>query len=198
MNSLQQGLIYNNTKEHNMMKLRKNNTCNLGNRELENVYEGMTNRDINEENEKLTNKLIDLERSYNEQLRIYKSNYNEYLDSYRKTGVRDENLWSRVFESNNKLKEISNEIIVESETINETNNPVYKNLEENREKIIKESKILDVDREKLLDLHTENRRLVAEYNEKMEDIKGKYYRYMAYTVGAVTLGTIAYYKVLSS
>jgi hypothetical protein len=93
---------------------------------------------------------------------------------------------------------LSQKILVNSENIDKTNEPVYNNLEDNRKVILSESKKLDNERIKLLKLKKEHETLIGKYNENVIDISSKYYRYMAYTIGAATLGSIAFYKMVSS
>ena len=193
MNSLQQGIIYNKKMNVNKYVIERKNKYNLGD-----ICEGMTTQAINKENEDLTSELLDLKNEYNEELVKYKSKYNEYLTYYKENKESNTILLGEVSSINDKLKKLSNEILIASGKIDDSSDILYPTLNNNRKVIINESKILEKDRSKLIELQSDITKMRNEYNENMEDITGKSFRYMAYTIGAVALGSIAYYKVISS
>jgi uncharacterized protein YukE len=198
MNSLEQGLKYQN--QYYRKKQQLNNRLHMisNSNNLETFYEGMTNMEIQNEYDKMTEDINTIQNKYDNELENYKKLYSEYITKLTETSIEDEDLVEKVYISNTKLIGLTEQLLEKGKEIELINEPVYSNLENNRKVILKEARKLQKQRDLLVKEQKENNTLIGKYITNTVDIRSKYYNYMAYTIGAVSLSMIALYKLTNN
>ena len=109
--------------------------------------------------------------------------------------TENEDLWNKIVALNNDLIMIARELHNEAEKMNSANNNVNVNLNKTKNVIIKKAEKLNKQREELLKIQSSHRSLMGKFQDNNINIRSDYYNYLAWTIGAVTLGAVAFYKL---
>lgn len=103
--------------------------------------------------------------------------------------------WGELESLNNELIEIATNIYNEIGTLENSNSVVRQDTQTTKSTLMSRIKLLEHERNKFVEERTKAQSLMAKYNDLQMGMTSNYYHYLLWTLGLVTLGTIAYKKM---
>lgn len=114
------------------------------------------------------------------------------------TGKFNEPLWNRILQLNDRLIQLAEELYDESNKIRNKEDDVSNELSSTQNELMNYISELEKERKQLEKIQQKNLTLQGRYDELKVDIRSQYMRYVAWTVGALTLGTLAFHHITKS
>lgn len=193
MNSLEQGKLFEKLSS-NYRKITNNGLQNISSN---NIVEGFTessdtNTTIEGQDDSLTNRLVTLREQANNQIEEYR----RYLTIYKEQPDNIQNLNSLSI-TNEALKETAEDIYELSETIKTRDNTIKTYISNTTLDMNNTMDSLNKTRQELMKEQQERNSLVTNYNINERSVTSLYYKYLAWTIGAITLAGITGYKIIN-
>lgn len=104
-------------------------------------------------------------------------------------------LWGELETINNNLITIATNIYNEINTLENSNSTVQTNTKTTKSNLMKRIELLQQEREKFIAQKIKTQSLMAKYNDLEMGMTTNYYHYLAWSLGVITLGAIAYKKL---
>jgi hypothetical protein len=110
--------------------------------------------------------------------------------------TQNEDLWNKIVSLNNELITIAGGLFNKTEELEQLDNVVDESIINTKNTLKKRANILNKERDELLKIQSEHRSLMGRFQDNNINLQSDYYNYLAWTIGAVTFGAIAYYKLI--